>query len=314
MAMKENPEPPASADVPAVRRELPVFVNPAAGRRGDEVWPRLVAALRTAGVDPELRPVEPKQLRSTISTFVDDDSPEIVGVSGGDGSLRAGASALAGTAAAFAVFPTGTLNHFAQRHDIDDLDIAAAAAAGARMRNVPLGVVDDDFFLNTVTFGFYAEVVRRRERWRRWLRKWPAAAVALTALFVRLPTIEIELLVDGKPLRRTTPLLWVGLGFGAFPRAHEAAERRREPELEVAILRTPTRRAAAAFVARLVPRLLHGERPVEDPALELLHARSVLVRGPAKLDVTMDGEVFSLEAPVYVGVQDDAIKLVIPEA
>jgi diacylglycerol kinase family enzyme len=311
--MKHGQDPEqAGRSSPTERRELPVFVNAAAGRRGDEVWPSLVAALRAAGVDPELRPVEPKRLARGVAGLAGDDAPEVIGVSGGDGSLRAAAAALSGTASALAVFPTGTLNHFARRYGVDDLEIAARAAAAARISHVPLGVVDDDFFLNTVTFGFYAEVVRRRERWRRILRKWPAAGLALATLVARLPTIEIDLVVDGEPLRRTTPLLWIGLGYGAFPRAHEAAERRRTPDLEVAILRTPTRRAAAAFVARLVPRLVQSERPLEDPALELLHARSVLVRAPATLDATMDGEIFRFDAPVLVSVQDRALRLVTP--
>mgnify|MGYP006186398131 CR=1 FL=1 len=51
--------------------------------------------------------------------------------------------------------------------------------------------MDDRVFLNTATFGVYAEVVRRRERLRPWLSKWPAAALALLLWLVRLRRLEV---------------------------------------------------------------------------------------------------------------------------
>jgi diacylglycerol kinase family enzyme len=290
---------------------LPVFVNAAAGRHGDAIWAPLAQALRDARVEPALLPVEPQQLRDVVAAAAR-SAPPIIGVSGGDGSLRAGAAALAGSGTALAVFPTGTLNHFAKRYHIASLDAAASAVAGGRIEQVPVGVVDDDVFLNTLTFGYYAEVVRRRERWRRWMRKWPAAAVAIASLLARAPRIHVILDVDGARVTRSTALLWIGVGWGAFPRAQDAVERRALPDLEVALLRTTTRRGLVAFMLRLIRMLVKSDRPVRDPALEILHARSIIVRGPEQLDTTMDGEIRVRRAPVYVGVRDHALRLVVP--
>jgi diacylglycerol kinase family enzyme len=290
---------------------LAVFVNAAAGRHGDAVWAPLARALRAARVEPALLPVDPQQLRDVVAAAAR-SAPRIIGVSGGDGSLSAGAAALAGGATALAVFPTGTLNHFARRYHIADLDAAARAVAGGRIERVPVGVVDDDIFLNTLTFGYYAEVVRRRERWRRWVRKWPAAAVAIASLLARAPHIDVVLDVDGQRVQRSTALLWIGVGWGTFPRAHDAAERRARPDLEVALLRPTTRRGLVAFMLRLIRMLVTSDRPVSDPALEILHARSIIVRGPEQLDTTMDGEIRVRRAPVYIGVREHALRLVVP--
>jgi diacylglycerol kinase family enzyme len=221
--------------------------------------------------------------------------------------MRAAAAVLAGRAAALAPFPGGTLNHFARRYGLPTIeDVATALAAGAT-RRVPVAVLDDEIFLNTATFGYYAEVVRRRERWRRWLSKWPAAVLAMASLLRRNPAIDVELEVDDRRIRRTTALVWIGLGWGSFPRSHQAAERRQAPDLEVAVLRVTSRRELVGFLLRMIPRLVRSERPVNDPALELFHARSVILAGPHALHATMDGERFELSAPVFMAVLDDAL-------
>lgn len=292
---------------------LPVFLNAAAGRARDDAHAGLLAALNAVHVDAGIRAIDPREFAAAIRQALA-TRPAALGVAGGDGSLRAAASALAGRPTALAAFPTGSINHFARRHGIDTVAAAAEAVAGRQIQRVPVGVADDEVFLNTATFGYYAEVVRRRERWRRWLSKWPAAVVAFASLLTRRPHIEIELDIDGERVQRTTPLLWIGLGWGAFPRVHQAAERRERPDLEIAVLRLATRRALAGFIVRMLPQLVLGERPVHDPELELFHARSAIVRAPADLDATMDGELFRLRAPVLVGVLDDALRLFVPPA
>ncbi|MDP9348847.1 MAG: hypothetical protein M3P24_06865, partial [Gemmatimonadota bacterium] len=167
-------------------------------------------------------------------------------------------------------------------------------------------------FLNTATFGLYADVVRRRERLRRWLGKWPAAAVAFALRVVRMRRLEVVLDVDGKRLYRKTPLVWVGVGWGSFPRVHEAPEWRRSPDLEIVVLRPRGRFGVVGLLLRFVRHLLRGQRPVEDPALEVLHARQVLIRARRRIGVTLDGEVLRARSPVFVAVQDEALRVVTP--
>jgi diacylglycerol kinase family enzyme len=288
---------------------LPLFVNATAGRRGSASPGRVEAACRAHGVACRTVQVEPARLGESVGHAA--GQHPLIGVAGGDGSLRAAAAALAGRDSALVPFPTGTLNHFARRHGFNTVDHGAAAAAGGQVRQVPLGVLDDEFFLNTATFGYYSEVVRRRERLRPWLGKWPAAAVAIGTLLLKMPRFEVELEFEGRSIYRRTALVWIGVGWGSFPRAHEAVDRRATPDLEVAVLRAGSRAAMLGFGARLVPQLFRSERPMTDPALEIHHARSVLIRGAHRLHVTMDGERFRFRPPVYVGVQDDGLRMVI---
>jgi diacylglycerol kinase family enzyme len=220
---------------------------------------------------------------------------------------------LVGGDAALAPVPTGTLNHFARRLGIPDVPAAARALAHGETARVPVGVMDDRVFLNTATFGVYADVVRLRERLRPRLRKWGAAAVASLVAFARLREMEVELEAGDESLRLRTPLVWVGVGWGSFPFVHEALERRARPDLEIVVVRRRGRLGLLATFLRISLRLRRRDRPVEVPGLEVLHARRVLIRGRRRVGVTLDGEVTRCAPPVFLAVQDDALKVVTGE-
>jgi diacylglycerol kinase family enzyme len=308
MSMDDRPRAPLRPEHAAV----PIVVNRAAGLAGRRRRRRLAAALHAAGLDHSLHEVPGWEIRHAVERIAAAGA-RVIGVCGGDGSMLAAANVLAGTGIALAPFPGGTLNHFALRHGIPDMETAAQSLVAGHTVVVPTGVADGHVFLNTVTVGYYAEVVRRRERLRRFLTKWPAAAVAFVPLGVRLPKVRVILEAEGRHLVRHTPLVWVGIGWGSFPRGHESRERRAEPDLEVAIVRAPTRRALVAFLFRFARLLLLSERPVDDPALELIHARSVILHAerPA-LGCTADGELLRCESPLFLGLHDAALLVVKP--
>jgi diacylglycerol kinase family enzyme len=184
---------------------------------------------------------------------------------------------------------------------------------GGETREVPAGVLDGDLFLNTATIGLYAEVVLRREKLRPFLMKWPAAIVAFATLLVRNRTVRVTLEVDGAELERETSLVWIGVGWGSFPRVHEATEQRSSPDLEIAIVRARTRLSKVVLMARLLLGLLHGKRPFATPGLEMFHARRLTIRTPhRRVGVTMDGEVSFRGSPLFIAMQDRGLRVRAP--
>jgi diacylglycerol kinase family enzyme len=213
---------------------MELFANESAGL-GGAAAATISRELHRAGLSAQVRAVTPQRLPAAIRAAALRGGA--VGVCGGDGTLMAAANVLAGSGAALAPVPTGTLNHFARRAGIDDIPAAARAILAGRTIEVPVGVLDDRIFLNTATFGLYADIVRRRERLRPWLTKWPAAAVALATRLLTMRRLRVTLDVGGERLERLTPLVWVGVGWGSFPRVHEAPEHRASPDLEIVVLR-----------------------------------------------------------------------------
>ncbi|MBB0247047.1 hypothetical protein FNQ90_23715, partial [Streptomyces alkaliphilus] len=168
-----------------------------------------------------------------------------LGVCGGDGTVNAAAERAAERGVPLAVFPGGTLNHFAQDLGVRTTEEAAAAVeegtairvdlalarplAGSadgrgprtgRVGGLP-GVAGEEGvhrdtdghgagypFVNTFSIGMYPELVSERERLEKSVGKWPAAVVSL---FRVLRTSEpLRIRINGRP--RRVWLLFAGNG------------------------------------------------------------------------------------------------------
>jgi diacylglycerol kinase family enzyme len=291
--------------VAAAAARVPVLLNTTAGLQGIDA----VELQRRLGPDiADVRAVEPAAFADAISDAIASGA-SVVGIAGGDGSMRAAAAVLSGSSTALACIPTGTLNHFAQRVGIRDLEDAAAALRRGEVHVMSVGSVQDTVFLNTLTFGEYSRVVRMRERMRSYIGKWPAAAVAFTIALLSLRRIRVRLSVADETVTRRTPFVWIGVGWGSFPRVHASLERRSAPDLEVAVLRSATTAGGLGFLLRLAARLVLGRQPVRDSALDVLHTRQLTLDSSHRIDATADGEVLRLRPPVHVGVRDDALRV-----
>ena len=141
------------------------------------------------------------------------DGAEAVVAGGGDGTINAVASVLAGSGVAFGVLPLGTLNHFAKDLGIPlALDEAVRNVAEGKPMQVDVGQVNERIFLNNSSLGLYPDIVRDREKQQRRLGrgKWPAAAWATIAALRRYPFLSVRLTIDGAQHARSTPFVFIG--------------------------------------------------------------------------------------------------------
>lgn len=289
---------------------IPVFANEAARGSARDGAAAIRSALAEAGIDAHVLACPPDALATHVREARDRGAP-IIGVAGGDGSLRTAAQHLAGSRAVLAAVPAGTLNHFARRIGLETVADAVAAIAAGSVRTIAVGRVDDDVFLNTATFGLYADVLRLRERLRPWLGKWPAAALGFLVTLLRLRPVHLTLHADDTTMERETALVWVGIGYGSFPLVRAAAERRARPDLEVAVLRDAGRGSLFAFGMRTFWRVLRSNTQVPDRAIELLHVRSLsLASHRGRIGVTLDGEVMARRAQVRVSMENAALRVI----
>ncbi|MDQ1051610.1 diacylglycerol kinase family protein [Streptomyces sp. V4I2] len=120
-----------------------------------------------------------------------------LGVVGGDGTVNAAAARATKSGLPLAVFPAGTLNHFAADLGLATLKSTADAVEAGCGGAVDLGRVTaaggaGTYFLNTFSIGVYPELVRAREARERRLGKWPALGIGL-----------LRVLADGTPSQVT---------------------------------------------------------------------------------------------------------------
>jgi diacylglycerol kinase family enzyme/membrane-associated phospholipid phosphatase len=130
----------------------------------------------------------------------------ILGVAGGDGSVRLAAAIAADASLPLLVVPAGTFNHFAADLGVRSADDAIAALQAGDSVRVDVAAAGDDAFLNTASAGIYADLVSAREQIEPALGKWPALLVALVR--VLRTSKPLALTVDGR--RRRVWLLFAG--------------------------------------------------------------------------------------------------------
>ncbi|WP_227983762.1 phosphatase PAP2 family protein [Nocardia spumae] len=152
-------------------------------------------------------------LDAEIDARVRDGSVRALGVLGGDGTVSAVAEAAVRHGLPLAVFPGGTLNHFARDIGADDAAATMTALTSGRIARADTARVrlDDGterMVVNTASLGGYPDFVRLRERWEHRIGKWPAAAVAMVCVLARARPLNTT--IDDVPA--AVWMLFVGNG------------------------------------------------------------------------------------------------------
>lgn len=246
-----------------------VFVNPGSGAGDDDVRAEVESVL------PGARVVEldtDRDFDVQLDELTAAHTPKALGVCGGDGTVVTVASAAVRHDLPLAVFPGGTLNHFARDAGVGDVASTGAAVAAGTAELVDLGTVRIDSrreagFVNTASLGGYPDAVRLRERWQPRLGKWPAAALAM----VRVLTEATPLVVSLDGTEHAVWMLFVGNGRYApadqvpmsRPEIHRGtldvryllADRRFSRLRLIAATLTGTLATSATYVHRNVPTL-----------------------------------------------------------
>ena len=126
-------------------------------------------------------------------------SADALGIAGGDGSLAGVAQVALERDLPFVCVPFGTRNHFARDLGLDrDDPLGALDAFAGRERRIDVGHAGDRLFLNNVSLGLYARLVRRREHHRRRreafarLRAWSMVLAHRDSLGVTLDGAPVE--------------------------------------------------------------------------------------------------------------------------
>ncbi|WP_405984329.1 bifunctional phosphatase PAP2/diacylglycerol kinase family protein [Streptomyces sp. NBC_00872] len=186
-------------------RELIVVVNLASGSSGT------AAQVRDALPHAEIVECAPEEIGTELEKAA--GRCRALGVLGGDGTVNRAARTALRYGLPLAVFPGGTLNHFA--YDLGNetvQDTCRALTAGDAIR-VDLGRFTPGpdgaatgHFLNTFSLGVYPELVRVREHWAPRIGGWPAGILAALKVLREGHPLEAEF--EGR--RRSLWLLFAG--------------------------------------------------------------------------------------------------------
>lgn len=233
-------------------------------------------------------------------------SGRALGVSGGDGTVNAAAEAAIRAGKPLVVIPGGTLNHFAHALGIDSLDDAKAAVESGEAVSVDVGRIAGKPFLNTASFGSYADLVDARERLERRIGKWPALAVALAKVLRNAEPVKVN--VDGRD--RNVWLAFIG-NCRYKPEGFTPAWRERLDDgiLDIRLVDARHPFARVRLVWAVVSGTLGRSKVYECEA----------VRGPMrfasreeKMRLARDGETFSASDEFTIEKSRDPLTVIVP--
>lgn len=300
-----------------MRSRAVVLLNAAAGsvapEGASEVAARVSAAFSETGLIADISAVDSRSMADEVRNAVAAGADRVI-VGGGDGTLSSAAEVLAGGPVPLGILPLGTKNHFARDLGVPaDLNEAARVIAAGHVRQVDVGEVNGRVFINNCSLGVYADMVRDRETQeirddrRRWAAMLRASWGSLRRFRVRMVTLQ----VDGRVLRVTTPLVFVG--NNRYETRLLALGRRTALDDGLLWLYV-ARNTSRLGIVRLGARMLLG-RLEQAQDFETLATAELEVRTRRRhLRVAVDGEVRPMLSPLRWRARPGALAVLAPPA
>jgi undecaprenyl-diphosphatase len=229
-----------------------------------------------------------------------------LGVSGGDGSINAAAAVADVQDKPLMVIPGGTLNHFARDLGLESVDDAVEAIKEGQAVAVDLAQIAGKTFLNTASFGAYADLVDARERLEHRIGKWPAAFLALLRVLRSGEPVDVEL--DGQ--RRKVWLIFIGnCRYRPDGLAPSWRERLDDGQLDIRVVDVTKPYARLRLLLAFLTGGLGTSRVYDAWTARELRVRSH--QGPIRL--ARDGETFDGPEEFVVCKQDAPLRVYVPK-
>jgi diacylglycerol kinase family enzyme len=280
-------------------------------RADPQIAEKVGQALAAAGVPAEIELVSGGECSVRCRAIAERGDPLLI-VGGGDGTIGAAASALAGSRTKLGILPLGTLNHFARDLGLPaDVGEVAAIIAAGKARWVDVAEMNGHIFINNSAIGLYPLMVIDRDQQRKRLgrSKRLAMIVASVRTLVRFNHQRLTLTINDEKERIDTPLLFVGnndyrIDLGA-PGQRESLE---DGTLSVFVMRKKTRRG---LIAASIRALFNRSR---DDDMEKIDGVQRLRVGSHRsmLAVSLDGEVVHAAPPLDYKIRKRALRVIAP--
>jgi diacylglycerol kinase family enzyme len=271
--------------------------------------------LAAAGIEAHVHVCKGAQLTDTARELAATGVDAVV-AAGGDGTVSAVATALAGGKVPMAVLPLGTLNHFARDLGVpDDLALAAQAIAGGRFGFVDIGEVNGRVFINNSSIGLYPEMVRSRdaERKRTGRRKWTAMLLAAIRVLRRFPLLRVRVATAESATAAVTPFLFVGNNEYTI-NVLELGQREHLDRGRLSLYMVRCRSRFQMFWLMLRGMVQKLETVAEFETAAVTEAWVGVGRRRRQLEVAVDGEVVMMQSPLHYKMRAGALPVLFPPA
>jgi diacylglycerol kinase family enzyme len=270
---------------------------------------RLTLIAREFGVQARIVVAGGDELVPLAARAVAENSRPVV-AGGGDGTINAVAGALVGTDTALGILPIGTLNHFAKDAGIPlGLEAAVRNIFTGQVTKVDAGEVNGRVFVNNSGIGLYPRIVRQREEEQHEGHvKWVAFVLAVGSVMRRYSVLSVKLRTGETEAQAETPFVFVGnnkYGISGL----EIGKRTSLISGQLWACMAPS--IGRRNLVRMALRTLRGR--VSEHELNALEAQEIWVQTETSpINVSTDGEVSSMDAPLHYRIRPRALGVIVP--
>ncbi len=265
-----------------------LIYNPSAGRlrKSERVIAQVVRQFADHGIVITPSPTEPNYSVVGQVQRLLGDSPDLMAVWGGDGTINEVVNGIFGSGIPLGVISGGTANLFARELALPTrISDAIRAIAGGKTRRISVGRANDRYFLLMVGVGFDSEVIQRVD-WK--LKKQTgifafAVAAVHTARDYRFPKFTVRF--DGEARDCIFAVIANGREYGALFRLAPQADITDE-FFYLCLFKEPGFRSMLWYAFHAFRSTHHKLKSVE-----IIKVKQVQVSGPTTVPVQADGEI-----------------------
>lgn len=280
----------------------------------DEIYEELVRLL--SEYDYEIQSFEIGQescfddlMHKALLRHQDQNNIGVVVAAGGDGTLNAVAQCLMQTEIPMGILPLGTFNYVARLLNIPlDVMEAAKVIATGDDRKVHVAQINDHIYLNNASLGLYPLFIQKREYYNLKFGRFPLHAYTsgLDVLIRDRKELKLEIEVDHQIYPVKTPLIFFG-----------------NNQLQLAELNLQIAKDAAAgkvagvvvaksdkrTLFKILWQLIRGNID-NAPDVYSFAADQVTIHSKrTKMTVAVDGEIVTMQPPLNISVQKNALNI-----
>lgn len=301
-SLKSAPVP--GEPVPAARQGA-LIINPRSGN-GKAAHVGLEEACRERGIEPVVLEAGSDLRQLAIAAI--DRGADVIGMAGGDGSQALVASVAAERDVPMVVVPAGTRNHLAMDLGLDRDDVVGAldAYGEAVQRRMDLADVNGEVFVNNVSLGLYAAIVRSPEY--RDAKVDTTMSALQDALAPGTPPFDLRYTEPHGARHDGAHLIQVSNNaYGQTLDGLTSRTRLDAQELQVIALEFSDDKGVASLI-----RDFAAGHPERNPAYHAWTASTFEVTSGASVDMGLDGEARAMDPPLRFSIRDRQARVRLP--
>src|SRR5690606_25482375 len=238
----------------------------------------------------------------------------ILVVAGGDGTISAMANHAIAEQFPMAVIPFGTFNMFARDHGLSlDTDTALRDLLTGRIQAVQTGEIGGVHFIVNATLGLYSQLLADREQWKNQFGR--RRGIAIFAAFSTIMKYGRSYILqfnkgEGRQLVKTVSFMACNNNLQAQQAGVQYEEKMGDGYLYGIVLKPSSRKRMLLLALKLIFKRLDQDRQIISFPFESLDIDKK--KGGRNIEVAMDGEVHTLQAPFTVKANKDLLKILMP--